>query len=90
MLIDLGSSHSFLSTQVVAQLQGVSHTATVVQVQVANGSRMQSSLEMLQDEWSIQDCKFHSDLKVLDLQNFDMVIGMEWLERFSPVKVHWA
>jgi hypothetical protein len=45
---------------------------------------------MLQAKWSIQDCKFHSDLKVLDLQNCDMVIGIEWLERFSPMKVHWA
>jgi hypothetical protein len=66
MLIYSVSSHSFINTQVAAQLQGVSHTAVVVQVQVANGNRMQSSLEMLQAEWSIQDCKFYSDLKVLD------------------------
>jgi hypothetical protein len=27
---------------------------------------------------------------VLDLQNFDMILGMEWLERYSPMKVHWT
>jgi hypothetical protein len=88
MLIDSGSSHSFISTQVATQLQGVLGTSSVVQVQVANGSRMQSSSELLQAEWSIQGYVFKSDLKVLPLQNFDMVIGMEWLERFSPMKVH--
>jgi hypothetical protein len=25
---------------------------------------------------------------VLDLPNLDMVVGMEWLERYSPVRVH--
>jgi hypothetical protein len=54
MLIDSGSSHSFISTQVATQLQGVLGTSSVVQVQVANGSRMQSSSELLQAEWSIQ------------------------------------
>jgi hypothetical protein len=88
MLIDSGSSHSFISTQVATQLQGVLGTSSVVQVQVANGSRMQSSSELLQAEWSIQGYVFKSALKVLPLQNFDMVIGMEWLERFSPMKVH--
>jgi hypothetical protein len=34
--------------------------------------------------------KFNSDLQVLDLPNLDMVVGMEWLERYSPMKVHWS
>jgi hypothetical protein len=27
---------------------------------------------------------------VLSLQSFDMVLGMEWLEGHSPMKIHWA
>jgi hypothetical protein len=27
---------------------------------------------------------------MLPLQNFDMIIGMDWLEQFSPMKTHWA
>jgi hypothetical protein len=27
---------------------------------------------------------------VLALQNFDMVIGMDWLEKHSPMRVHWT
>jgi uncharacterized protein len=38
ILIDSGSSHSFISAQVAAQLQGVSVSASPIQVQVANGT----------------------------------------------------
>jgi hypothetical protein len=27
---------------------------------------------------------------VLPLQHFDVVLGYDWLEEFSPMKVHWA
>jgi hypothetical protein len=26
----------------------------------------------------------------LPLQHFDVVLGYDWLEEFSPMKVHWA
>lgn len=26
---------------------------------------------------------------MLDLPSFDLILGMDWLERFSPMKVHW-
>ena len=39
--------------------------------------------------WSVQGYEFHSNLKVLSLGSYDMIIGMDWLEAFSPMKVHW-
>jgi hypothetical protein len=45
---------------------------------------------LLQASWSVQGYEFHTDLKVLILQNFDMILGMDWLELHSPMKVHWA
>jgi hypothetical protein len=38
MLVDSGSSHSFLSRVVAAQLQGVAPMSKVLHVQVANSS----------------------------------------------------
>jgi hypothetical protein len=40
--------------------------------------------------WSIQGCQFVTTLNVLDLQPYDMVIGMDWLSLHSPMMVHWA
>jgi hypothetical protein len=57
---------------------------------VTSGNVIPASSEILQAEWSSQVYSFHSDLKVLPLYSFDMILGMEWLERFSPMKIHWA
>jgi hypothetical protein len=41
-------------------------------------------------EWSIhQGTQFVTDLKVLPLPYYDMIIGMDWLEWHSPMKVDW-
>jgi hypothetical protein len=39
--------------------------------------------------WSMGSCQFFSDLKVLQLSAYDMIVGLDWLEEFSPMKVHW-
>jgi hypothetical protein len=67
ILIDSGSSHSFISEQVATVLKGVTAVSSPTQVQVANGHTLQSLSEMLNVEWFIQGCQFHSDLKVLAL-----------------------
>jgi hypothetical protein len=28
-------------------------------------------------------------MRILPLHNYDMIIGMDWLETHSPMKVHW-
>jgi hypothetical protein len=71
-------------------LAGVTKAINTTLVKVANGNVIHSSLEMIQVDWAIQGYMFQSDLKVLPLQHFDMIVGMEWLLRFSPIKVHWV
>jgi hypothetical protein len=39
--------------------------------------------------WCTGNCSFISDLKILSLTNFDLIIGMAWLEQYSPMQVHW-
>jgi hypothetical protein len=90
VLIDSRSSHSFISQQVAAQLQGVSACASTARVQVAYGNSMYCHSQLLNAEWFLQGYKFSSDLQVLDLPSFDMVVGMEWLERYPPMRVHWS
>lgn len=46
--------------------------------------------KLLQAQWQIQDCTFTSDISFLPLPFYDMVVGMDWLEVFSPMKVDWA
>ena len=63
---------------------------TTVSVQVADGSSVPCSQEIPTAVWSVQGYEFHSNLKVLPLSSYDMILGMDWLEAFSPMKVHWS
>jgi hypothetical protein len=39
--------------------------------------------------WLVQGCSFTTDLKLLPLQSYDMILGLDWLSSFSPMQNHW-
>lgn len=55
---------------------------------VGRGLLLNSQL-LRQVPWSVQQCSFSSDFKVLPLCSYDAIVGMNWLELFSPMQVHW-
>ncbi|CAD6232454.1 unnamed protein product [Miscanthus lutarioriparius] len=89
ILVDSGSSHSFLSSSIAAQLAIVTHTSRPISVRLADGGTMQCTEELSAAEWSVQGYSFHSNFKILPLSSFDMIVGMDWLEAFSLMKIHW-
>ncbi|CAD6340373.1 unnamed protein product [Miscanthus lutarioriparius] len=89
IFVDSGSTHSFLNTSVAMKLQGIQPLSSPVFVQVANGGQIACSQEIPMAEWFVHQHKFHSTLKVLDIGFYDMIIGMDRLQAFSPMKIHW-
>jgi hypothetical protein len=89
LLVDSGRSSSFISASVAAQLSGVFPLPTSVTGQVAGGSTLSCEAVIPQALWFINDVAFQSDLRVLPLMAYDIIIGMDWLESFSPMRVHW-
>ncbi|CAO2169811.1 unnamed protein product [Urochloa humidicola] len=89
ILVDSGSSHSFISTALATNLSGASAVDSPMGVQVANGDKLVCSHQFVQAQWSVAAYSFVSDLKILALSSYDMVLGMDWLESHSPMKVHW-
>jgi hypothetical protein len=47
------------------------------------------SAEVRQFEWWIQGQTFHMDAKLLEIGAYDLVLGMDWLERFRPMTCDW-
>jgi hypothetical protein len=90
ILLDSGSSHTFLSSALASKLSGISSLHQSLTVQVANGASISCVSQLAVAEWEIQGCKFVSDLKILSLQTFDMVLGYDWLAQFSPMRIHWV
>lgn len=89
ILLDSGSSSSFISQELVAQLQIHSVTCAPLAVWVANGAIMQCSSLVPSVVWTIDQYHFTHDLKVLPLDSYDIILGMDWLPLFSPMKVDW-
>lgn len=89
ILVDSGSSHSSINDNIAPLLQNVTKVSNAVKVQVANGLVISSDSEVKQACWVIQDQQFISDLKVISLLYYDMILGIDWLEAHSPMKIDW-
>jgi len=89
VLVDSGSSSSFISAALSQKLSGVSPLSTPISVQVAGGGILSCASVISQAIWFIDDVAFQSDLRVLPLTAYDLIIGMDWLEAHSPMRVHW-
>ncbi|CAD6218216.1 unnamed protein product [Miscanthus lutarioriparius] len=89
LLLDSGSSTSFLSTELAEQLSQFQSVPQTSQVQIAGGSILQSNGILKSGNWSVDHCTFHSDFRILQLSTFDAIIGMDWLTSFSPMHIDW-
>ena len=90
ILVDSGSSHSFLNASLAQSLVGVQNLAQPISVQVANGDVTQCSAHIPAARWEVQDYSFSIDLKLFPLSAYDMILGLDWLGSFSPMHVHWS
>lgn len=90
ILVDSGSSHTFISSQLAASLTGIEPVHSSLTVQVANGSKLQCVEHIPQASWSLSGYSFWSNLKILPLSGYDMILGLDWLQCYSPMKVHWG
>jgi hypothetical protein len=85
----LVGTNTFLSSKLASQLTGVQPLPKPVHVQVANGGILTCASFIQQAHWSVGESEFNTDMKILPLQHFDIILGMDWLEQYSPMKVHW-
>lgn len=89
MLVDSGSSHSFVSAALADHLQGAQASRHPLSVRVVNGGQMRSVQEIPDCPWQTQGVGFHTSFKILPLGCYDAILGIDWLAAHSPMKVHW-
>ncbi len=88
--MDSGSTHSFLSCGMAAVLEGVWPASKPLQVRIADGGQLTCSSEIPDCAWWIQGHTFYSTFKVVPLGCYDVILGMDWLERHNPMVVDWV
>jgi len=86
-LIDSGSTSTFISPELAAQLIDKPVLSKKLKVQVANGGVFWSQHTCYNCEYTIQGEKFIGDFKVLQLSGYDIILGADWLKQFSPIEL---
>lgn len=89
ILLDSGSSHTFISADLAAKLSGMSSFSPALRISVADGSVLHCSSQFEQLKWSVQDCDFVSVAKVLPLTAYELILSMDWLSSHSPMHIDW-
>jgi hypothetical protein len=91
ILVDSGSSHCFISEKVAARLKTTpQHIHPEAKVRIANGGILTCDQQLSACTWWSQGHSFTTDLRILALGCYDMVVGMDWLESVSPMTVNWV
>jgi hypothetical protein len=90
LLVDSGSSHSFVSKAFAEQANCTLSEAKLVSVKVANDQLMQSRAQVLGLQWTYEGHTFSDDMRLLDIGAYDAILGMDCLDSCSPMYFHWA
>lgn len=89
ILVDSGSSSNFISDRLVHKLGCTVSPCASAKVTIADGGSLQCNSMVKSMEWRVQGHTFTTDMKVLKLGYYDMILGIDWLDEFSPMWVHW-
>ncbi|XP_039815512.1 uncharacterized protein LOC120678398 [Panicum virgatum] len=89
LLVDSGSTTCFINEMLAADIPGWRPLPKPLHVTVANGTMLWCTHEIPDLLWAIQGHSFRTTFKVFPLGNYDAILGMDWLESFSPMQVHW-
>ncbi|KAJ0555261.1 putative nucleotidyltransferase, Ribonuclease H [Helianthus annuus] len=85
ILIDSGSTHNFVSSKLASKLNCHTREVTLMKVLVANGKELDCS-QLCQDfQWLMQGVWFKTDVLILPLDNYDMVLGIQWLQSLNDI-----
>ncbi|KAJ4745876.1 polyprotein [Rhynchospora pubera] len=84
-LIDSGSTHSFIHPSIV-------HLNTIpivpsppMIVKTASGSKLLSELKCQTLTFTLQNHNFEGEFRVLEVQGYDVILGMDWIASVGPV-----
>ncbi|KAJ3704209.1 hypothetical protein LUZ61_007914 [Rhynchospora tenuis] len=89
VLIDSGSTHSFVNPTVLQdQNFKISRNAPMAVI-VANGNKMVTESVCNAMKFSIQGHEFEKDMRILDVQGYDVILGLDWLNDMGSMLIDW-
>jgi Retroviral aspartyl protease len=86
-LLDNGSTHSFVNPGV---LQGLNYAVVKTEpiiVMLAKGTKVVTDSKCMKLRYSLQGNEFCDDVRVLNIQGYDMILGIDWLRQHRPMQI---
>ncbi|WVZ53447.1 hypothetical protein U9M48_004387 [Paspalum notatum var. saurae] len=84
-LIDSGSTHNFISESAAAKTGLAFPQRAGMRVAVANGKHLPCVGVLQEATFTIHSAPFTTDIFILPLAGFDMVLGTQWLATLGPI-----
>jgi hypothetical protein len=89
ILIDSSSTHNFLNATLASKQNCLLTPIKPMLVEAANGGTM-SCVKLCKNlQWKIQGVQFQADVFVMALQNYDMVLDIQWLKLLGNVLANY-
>ncbi|XP_026396090.1 uncharacterized protein LOC113290721 [Papaver somniferum] len=85
ILVESGSTHSFLDPSVAKRCGTNILPTQTLQVTVADGNKLLSQAKCPGFTWVMQGNTLSRDLHLLELGGCDMVLGVDWMRELSPM-----
>jgi hypothetical protein len=85
ILVDSSSSHTFLNADMLPRIEITNIPATPMKVKVSNWNCITSAAEVRNLQWWIRGCTFSTNARVLEFGDYDLIMGMDWLEVHNPM-----
>jgi hypothetical protein len=89
LLIDSGSTHSFVDQSLVEKMQLSTTDIPMLRVKVANGEVISCAAAIPNMQWWAQGHTFTHTMRVLQLGGYDGILGMDWLQRCGVMTCDW-
>lgn len=61
-----------------------------ISIQVANGHIIDCTHQLPDQMWGLQGYSFTTTFKIMPLQSYDIILGMDWLSLYNPMHFHWT
>lgn len=85
ILVDSGSTHSFIDSTMVKTLGLTAEIVAPLMVTVADGTKVLVDSSCNNVSYEIQGHKFSTELRLFPLSNSDVILGVDWLRQHNPV-----
>ncbi|KAJ0077699.1 hypothetical protein Patl1_35564 [Pistacia atlantica] len=85
-LIDSGSTHNFISSQIAQRINLHPTSNSRLEVMVASGEKLSSPGKCSNVQLKLQKIPFFVDFFILPLEGYDVVLGTQWLRTLGPIQ----